>query len=464
MDLLIRHYQTKKSKVNNSTSISEIQLYQYDDLLHYIADFTFDYLRYNVKNILTIHHGFTINLRSGDIYTYYQLSNRNSDSNNQGRSNNNKKKNNFEWLIGLIDNGIYKGEKRKGYWGKKYDTSIQKITDILLSKIKPHIILPAGEDKNYTEKYVVNPIFDLIVDFHLSKKKIKYHDGVYVTIQKEYPKPKWLKLNDNKFLPAVLDSYGIKSKYLIAELNKLENFDVDIRCLSYLCKLFGDGYVDYLRKSNWTQIVMTSSRFRKYNTLKNEKEKLSMVKVINDWQSSSIFRDNLIEIINRLLIIREFLEKKGIELKFNAKDSDSIELLLNKFQNIRNHFNKGYKIRYSFPEEFLSDVESDILIGNKIYKVRVLKTEEDFFTEGFMMKNCIGKQFSKGVVYIYISMKHNRTKINLEYKKGNLIMSLGKANTPVESHFNDAINQLNTKMMSYSNITWNKEKYEYILK
>lgn len=464
MDLLLRHYQTKKSKVNNSTAISEIQLYQYDDLIHYIADFTFDYLRYGTKNILTIHHGFTLNLKSGDIHTYYQLSNRSVDNDQNGRSNNNRKKNNFEWLIGLVDNGMYKGEKRRGYWGKRYDASIQKITDILISKIKPHINLPSGEDKIYSEKYVVNPIFDLLVDFHLSKKKIKYHDGIYFTIQKEYPKPKWLKLNDNKFLPAVLDSYGIKSKYLIAELNKSENFDVNIRCLSYLCKLFGEGYVDYLRKSNWVQIVTTTSRFRKYNTLKNDKEKLSMIKVINDWESSSTYRDNLVEIINRLLIIREFLETKGIDLKFNATDSDSVELLLNKFENIKNHFKKGYKIRYSYPEEFQKEIESDILVEDKIYKVKILKTEEDFFTEGFVMKNCIGKQFSKGVVYIYISMKHNRTKINLEYKKGILIMSLGKANTPVEPHFNLAINKLNLKMMRYSDMVWDREKYEYILK
>jgi len=464
VDLLIRHYQTKKSKVDNSTSISEIQLYQYDDLIHYIADFTFDYLRYGVRNTLTIHHGLTLNLKSGDIHTYYQITNRSLDTNQYGRNNNNKKKNNFESLIGLVDNGMYKGEKRKGYWGKRYDTSIQKITDILILKIKPYIDLPSGENKSYTEKYMVNPIFDLLVDFHLSKKKIKYHDGIYVTIQKEYPKPKWLKLNDNKFLPAVLDSYGIKSKYLIAELNKSKNFDIDIRCLSYLCKLFGQGYVDYLRKLNWTAIVTTTYQFRKYHTLNNKNEKLSMVKVINDWQSSSIFRDNFIKIINRLLIIREFLKSKGIELKFNVRDSDSTELLLNKYENIINHFKKGYKIRFTFPEEFQKDVESDIFIGDKVYKVRILKTEEDFFTEGFLMKNCIGKQFSRGVVYIYISMKNNRTKINLEYKKGNLIISFGKANTPIESHFSEAINELNIKMMKYSDMVWEKEKYEYIFK
>ena len=463
MDLLVRHYQTKKSKVNNSVSICELKLYQYDSLIHYISDFSFDYQRYGIKHILTIHHGFTLNLKNGDINTYYQLSNYSSlNDNEKSKSKNHVKKNNFEWIYGLIESGIYKGEKRKGYWGKRYEQSINKITDLLISKLQPEIKSFSNIDKNYKEKFYINPIFDLLVDFHLNKKKIKYHDGVYFNIQKHYPKPKWLKLNENKFLPALLDSYGIRSKYLVAELNKFENFETDINSLSYLCKLFGESYVDYLRQISWSPLVSTRFNFRKYHHLKNEKEKSSLVKVIQDWKSNNLYRDNFIEIINKILNIRSFLETKNIELKFNASDSDSMELLLSKFENILNHFKKGYKIRYSFPHSFIEDVESDIIVGGNSFKIKVLKTEEDFFTEGFLMKNCMSKQFGKGVVYIYISMKCNKTKIDLEYKKGVLIMSFGKANTPVESYFKPAIEKLNTKMSKYSSLIWEKEKYEYI--
>ena len=113
---------------------------------------------------------------------------------------------------------------------------------------------------------------------------------------------------------------------------------------------------------------------------------------------------------------------------------------------------------------FLNEIESDIVVGDKTFKVRILKAEEDFIKEGYTMKNCLSKQFHKGVVYIYLSMKHNRTNINLEYKKGNLIMSYGKANTPVEPHFNPAISELTKRMLKYSGTTWVKEKYEYITK
>ncbi len=468
MDLLIRHYQNKKSKVNNTTSICEIKLYQYDSLIHYIADFSFDYLRYGTKNILTVHHGFTINLKNGDINTYYQLSNYSVGDPVKNRGKNNVRKNNFDSLLNLINHGVYKGEKRRGFWGKKYDATINKITSILIDKIKPEILYISGDTKFYEQNYVVNPLFDLLVDFHLSKKKIKYHDGIYSTIQNEYPKQKWLKLNENKFLPAVLDSYGIKSKYLVAELNKNDNSDIDIKSLCYICKLFGEGYVDYLRQSKWVNIVKHKINFKKYYTLKNEKEKSCLIKVFNNWHSientSSIYRDDLIEKINKVLTVREFLESKGFNFKFNATDYESLEQLLNKFENIRNHFKKGYKVRYSFPEDFINEIESDIVVGEKTFKVRLLKTEEDFFMEGFEMKNCMSKQFNKGVVYMYISMRYNKIKINLEYKKGNLIMFFGKANTPVDGIFETAIKKLTEKMVRHSNISWKKEKYDYITK
>ncbi len=50
--------------------------------------------------------------------------------------------------------------------------------------------------------------------------------------------------------------------------------------------------------------------------------------------------------------------------QYHASNSDSVELLLNKFENIKNHFKKGYKIRYTFDEEFVKDIESEIIIDN----------------------------------------------------------------------------------------------------
>ncbi len=464
MDLLLRHYQNKKFKTSNTTSICEVQLYEYDHLIHFISDFTFDYLKYGTKTQLCIHHGFTINLKNGDIQTYYQLSNYSIGDSSTSRSRNIKKKNNFNSIYNLIENSIYRGEKRRGYWGVRYSKSIDKMVNILISKLKPHIQSDFIQKKEYGSKYVINPMFDLFVDFHLSKKKIKAHDSVYHTIQQEYPKPKWLKDNENKFLPAVLDSYGIKSKYLIGEINKRTELDMNIHTISYVCKLFGEGYVDYLRRMDW--VDMTSQGVdtkKKYHTLKNDAEKNCMVKLVNDWsKNQAVHIDSLIDIVIKLLTLREFLEEKGLKLKFNPTTFNDVELLLNKWENLKNHFKKGYKIRYSFSKDLIDTIEEDIIIGQEKFTVKILKTQEDFFTEGFVMKNCMSKQFNRAIIFLYISMKNKRTRINLEYKNGNLITSFGKANTAVDKSFSGAVDILNKRVSKFVDTKWVKEKYDFI--
>jgi len=80
-----------------------------------------------------------------------------------------------------------------------------------------------------------------------------------------------------------------------------------------------------------------------------------------------------------------------------------------------------------------------------VFKPKILLTEDDFRIEGFNMKNCMSKQFAHGVVYIFASMQHKRKRINLQYRKGNLIQSYGKANTPVVEIFEEATNILTSR-------------------
>ena len=112
-------------------------------------------------------------------------------------------KNNFEKICDLVDRGFYYGEKRLNYWGVKY----KRIIETIYSHIKNELLLNVDDEfiknKDYENKNCINPLYDLIVDFHLHKKNIKFHNNVYQHIMDEYPKKKYLKLNDNKFQPAV---------------------------------------------------------------------------------------------------------------------------------------------------------------------------------------------------------------------------------------------------------------------
>jgi hypothetical protein len=399
-------------------------------------------------------------MKSGDIETLYESENVNLTKDNLYRNCHKRKKNDFKQLLESIEGGFVKGEKRKNFWGVKYDREIEsifiKLMDILRGKFKS----PFYKSKTtYGASY--NNLFEMIVDFHLDMKGIKAHDNIYNDIQFEYPKKKWLELNEHKFLSAVLDSYGLKSKYLTKELN-VANRNVQIKTINYFSKLFGDDYTNYLKKIPWQQYAYDMPPNKRTHTLKNEYEKECMVNVIINWEKQNIKVDNLITTLNKLLTVRKDLEDRGVELKFKAKNDNDFDTLMEIWFGYKKYLGRGFKLRYNFPMNFVKTIETPIRIDESVYYLKVLKSEEDFMMEGYKMKNCMAKQFIHGVSYTYVTLRQNRTSINLQYRKGALVQSFGKANTPTKDKFGLAIEELNKRFANYPEVFGVKEKYDFL--
>ena len=462
MDLLVNHRQVKKERKTNLEYVCEMRLYETSEDIHFYSEFSFDYKRFGKLKKILISHGFSLKLKNGNFNIVYQLVN---ESLGEEMIKNKSKRgdNRFDYLLDLTENGCLKGEKRTNYWGVKYKRACDDVVRYLVSRLTPLIESEHLKDKDYINKTNLNSFYDLIVDFHLDKKKIKGHDGVYYSLLHDYPKTKWLKENEYKFIPAVLDSYGIKTKYLIGEINKAQDKDVNIRTLSYICRLFGDNYIDYLKQINWMEhccgINVSNNR---YHTLKNESEKKSLVSLFNNWEKSGLQSNSLVHSLNEVLTIRDFLLNKNMEVKFNAKDDDSFELMFKKWESLKNYFKKGYRVRVSHSGDFVKQIEEPIIIDDEKFEIRILKTEDDFITEGYNMKNCMSKQFVTALSYVYLSMTHNKKTINLQYRKGKLSQSYGKANTPVDKLFNKSIEILNKRMENFQNLEIKKEKFDFI--
>lgn len=462
MDLVINHKQVKKERKTGLENVCEVMLYETQDEIHFQSEFSFDYRRFGKRKKLLISHGFHLKLKNGDFNCYYQLLNESAEL--EPIKNKSKRgKNKFDIFLDLTDQGFLKGEKRTGYWGVRYKRMNNEVFNHLIKRIQPLITNEHLKNKDYINKSVINPFYDLIADFHLDKKGIKGHDSVYYSLQHDYPKLKWLKKNEYKFIPAVLDSYGIKTKYLVGEINKSPDKDINIKTLSYICHLFGENYVDYLKLIPWVEHcndIRTPNN--RYHTLKNESEKQFMVSLFNNWEKSGLQTNSLVSSVNELLTVREFLSGKNMDVKFKAKNDESFEMLFKQWESFKNYFKKGYRVRVSLPDEFIKIVEDDITVDGQVFKVRILKTEDDFITEGFNMKNCMSKQFVTALSYVYISLTNGRKCINLQYRKGKLSQSYGKANTPVDKLFNKSLEILNKRMESYSVLEIKKEKFDFI--
>jgi hypothetical protein len=462
MDLLFKHYQEKKETKSNSKSICDLKLFGDDNKLIYTSLYHFNYQRYGSNKNVTFEHMLDIDINNGDLQVTYKIINENLTDDKMFRNSTRIKKNDFRLLLDLTENGFERGEKRIGYWGVKYTRCTEQILNIICEKIKHKFNSDYTKNKILKGEYQVNFLYDMLVDFHLNVKGIKGHNNVYFDIQNDYPKKKWLLKNDNKFLPAILDSYGIKSKFLISCLNKTLERPIHLGSLNYLCKLFGENHIEYLKKIAWELHCYDLPPNNKTHELKNDSEKSCMVKTINNWETESLRTDSLVYSLNKLFVIRDLLESRGVVLKFKAKTDSEFENHMESWSGIKFHFARGYKVKYDLPVEFINDIEQDIKIGNEIFKPKVLINEDEFRLEGYNMKNCMSKQFQHGSLYIFVAIQHKRKRINLQYRKGRLVQSYGKANTAVLPIFNNATDILSDRFSKYTNMEWKKEKYDFI--
>lgn len=466
MELLFSHKQEKiYKKIEDGKSCCDLKLYRDNDFISYVGLFDVDYKRYGDKKHVTYEYHIDINIINGDIETYYKITNDSLRVEQMFRSMNSKKKNDFSMLYDNIDDGLIRGQRRYKFWGVNYNRAIDKIFKILLSILQPQVTSEFLKNKEYGIKPHYNEIYDLLVDFHIDKKGIKSPDDIYTKILNDYPKKKWLKKNEFKFIPAILDEYGIKSKHLIGELNQKSGKMIHISTLSYICKLFGEGYIDYIKKIKWDLHCFDKVPNKKIHILRNESEKNSMVDVINNWESNTLLTESFVYNVNKLLGVREFLEKNGFtNLKFKAKDDIEFETLLEMWVGMKQHLNRGYKIRYLFPDNFIQIIEEEIKVDDKIFKPKILISEEDYRLEGYMMRNCMSKQFIHGTIYVYVSLQYNKKRINLQYRKGQLIQSLGKANTAVIDIFEEPVKILTQRFVKFPSLEWKKERYDIIEK
>lgn len=464
MDLLFTHKQEKTNKkLDNVASNCELTLSKDDKFIYYEGNFNFIYTRYGEKRNLTHSYYFSVNIKTGNIHCKYILTPHQVSKNKLFRPTKRDKKNNFELLFDCVEDGLIHGEKKTGFWGTKYQKAVDKIYNMIDDILRPNFKSDFYKNKEHTEKYTENPLYDLIVDYHLDMKGIKAHDKIYSDIQYDYPLKKWLTKNENKFLPAVLDSYGIKSKYLISELNTITN-PVYIKSVNYFCKLFGENYIDYIKQIKWQGHCYTLPFNKKTHMLKNEAEKKCMVSLLNNWEKNFIKSETALYSVNKLLSTREFIEGRGLNLKFKTKTTIDFDFLMDSWVSIKSHMNKGYKLKYHMPDEFIQMIEKDIVIDNQTFKSKLLITEDDFRVEGYDMKNCMNAQFVHGILYLYVTLQSGRKKINLQYRRGVLSQMYGKANTKVDDSFLPAVSVLSTRFEKEPNIHPKKIKYDIIKK
>lgn len=439
MGEIFKYSQEKLGRKKDIISKCKLTLSLDSNILYYYADFNFINHKSGVPKIV---YGLMINLKTGNFETLlYETT-----------------KNNFKILKLLSTNGFVDGIKKSGFWGMKYKDATDKIfktiKDILISKTRNKFI----KSKKY-ESSEISLLYELVTDFHLSKRKIKFHDNAYYHLLQVYPKTEFLKINDNKLLPAILDEHKIKSKFLVGKLSSDPYNNVNLHALKYLCHMFTNNYLDYIKKFDWVSISKTSFNPIKFHTCRNEYEKKIITNLIIDATVNNNKILSILETIYKILELNDFFISKNFDLKLKITNSNEIDKLLEEWTLLKKNVSKGHLLKHGIPDDIVTYIEEPISINGRIFQPKLLLTEVDYLLEGMRMKNCLGSQFKHGAVLYYISLSYRGKKIDLEFDKNVLKQQFAKANTPVKKElFDKPIKVLTDRLTNYKDLVWDTEK------
>jgi hypothetical protein len=458
MELLYSYCQEKIEQKNNLKSNCELNLYSDETHIQYTSKFILEYFRLGDKNLLTIEHSLVLNKVNGTFNVGYRILNNKKNKYSIYKTTNKVSKNNFDLLLELTQRGFYSGEKRFSFWGVKYRRACLDIYKIFSEQLNAPTVV---EKDAY-----LNPLYDMLVDYVLKIKNIKAHDSVYWDIRYVFPKNKWLKLNENKFVPAVLDQYGIKSRYLIGALStrSKENEKINLKSLRFICSLFGDNYIDYIKDFDWKTISSDEVKYSKPYTCENESEKRAIANSLKTYSDAEqiIFSDNILITIQKLFILKKFLSDNGLNLKIKARSATELNSLYEQWELHKKHIKLGYKTAYYVPEDMATEIQEPIEYSGMTFKPMMILSEDQFKIEGLLMKNCMAKQFPIGNLYYHIAISCGKKRINVQYRKGALNQARGKTNKDISPEFEPVVEILTDRMKKFAHISPVKIKYDFI--
>jgi hypothetical protein len=164
MDFLFKHNQEKSEKNSYGSSTCSLKLFYDGSTIIYSAIFEFNYQRYGNRKHVTFEHTLEIDTNNGDVNVKYDIINDGLTNERIFKTTTKTKRNDFSMLHDLIENGYVRGEKRKGYWGVKYNRSIENMFNIILNLLRVKFKSDFLINKNYQPDSDVFNLYTLIVD------------------------------------------------------------------------------------------------------------------------------------------------------------------------------------------------------------------------------------------------------------------------------------------------------------
>jgi hypothetical protein len=436
-----------------------------------IRDFNWKYFRKSSRTV-----SFTINLLTGDFTI--------GDKTSNGRVKNVRfRKNSFSVLDNLISNNNFfkfntkipstvSSDVKEKFFEIFNDYEFVKEFKNFIPEI-PHFIEEIS-DRQYALKG--------IIDFFITKKKIKVPNIYVPLIKGYYPTEKYLKKNDRKLIQSILDSFGIKSKISIKIAH--ENPSLNYLQFTLFCGLFGKDYMKYVGNLNpesikffcdsknndntWEStsgsIPLDGRKFPTTNHFVNsisDNEKDNIIKIVNSLvNKNNETPRNVNGIFNLFKDHFEMIEKiidYDPDFKMRATTYDAFHNEHMELSKMTRLIKKGWTTEYQFDNRMVRFVEEGIKTKHNdvehFFNPVILKREEEYGEEGAFMHHCVASYADKETsIIISLRTDNNLDRVTCEFNKktGDCIQERHFSNKMPPEYFKEPLTILKKRVKKFA--------------
>jgi len=425
---IIRSTNFEKLKKYYGDIFSKVEIFSFETSIVKDADFLIFTNFYQYKNRNMGHFGFKktrtvsklkLNLKTGDFLIVKQIHN-----------NIKYYKNSFFSLSLILQENKFVKHVRHSYEMGSFTRELNN------GEIEKIFVEQLGGKGNEVEK--------TLIDFFVKRKNIKIPNNYHNLLKYNYPTKKYLKKNDNKLILSILDSYNIKTKYMVKMAHEYNDKGyIDFTALTLYSNVLYDEKSYFIKQIPFDLFIIQNDYHLRHTTYMppnfnlTRKEKELVVKVLNDNFYKKSLYTFLVDLYDHVHM-KNFVVANGYNFVFNFTTNREFKIEHQTLTSIYSKVKKGFIYNHVYDENLINTIEQVIISkDNNLYVPFILKDEIDYKEEGNIMHHCVYSYASKKECFIISIRKENsKERITCEFNlNGELIQARYFCNGDVPEDF-----------------------------
>ena len=266
----------------------------------------------------------------------------------------------------------------------------------------------------------------LLMDWFVKVRKIKVPNDYYYYLSRHYPGIRKLNKFKMNLGRAILDNKNLVGKYYIKLINTHGGYNLND--LVMLKITFGENHTKLIPK-NFLKISANSSDSKQnleanpidhINSLKS-REKLNLIKVIKE-VDDPFFISQIFDHI----YAKKRLNGLGLEKNINCTTLNQFNQEHQNWAELINLCERNEETTYHYQNNFINEMEKNMIVKENTYKVKVLDSDLEYFNEGQVQSHCVRTYLSRYdsiVVSVRQESLNSVNRMTCEFKHGELNIS-----------------------------------------